>query len=71
MGVLDIRGQRRAVFRPREFGESLKQSRLAGLSGDSDTETKHVILFQKLKKFELVHGFQEKKISKSELDRTF
>ena len=36
LGVLDIRGQRRTVFRPRVFGDSLKQSRLAGLSGDSE-----------------------------------
>ena len=36
LGVPEICGQRRAVFRPREFGGSLKQSRLTRLSGHSE-----------------------------------
>ena len=47
MGVLEIRGQRRAVFRPREFGGSLKQSRLTRLSGDSVSRIICPVLFLK------------------------
>ena len=36
LGVLEICGQKRPVFRPRKIGGSLKQSRLTRLSGDSE-----------------------------------
>ena len=36
LGVPEICGQKRPVFRPRKIGGSLKQSRLTRLSGDSE-----------------------------------
>ena len=36
LGVPEICGQKRPVFRPREIGGSLKQSRLTRLSVDSE-----------------------------------
>ena len=45
LGVPEICGQKRPVFRPREIGGSLKQSRLTRLSGDSVTVVLRNMMF--------------------------
>ena len=42
--MVEIRGQKRAVLRPREFGGSLKECRLTGIST-------HSAVYKKMRKF--------------------